>query len=202
MTRHAPIFELSRALSAARHRAAIYVLFIVLAAGCRPDTNMVDQPRLEPYELSSAFDDGAGDRAYPEGTVSRDAPDFGSALEKPPLTLDTLKRGRERFDICCSVCHGRDGYGKGMVVERGFPEAASLHEERLRSAPDQHFFQVITNGRGNMPAYGTKVSQADRWAIIMYIRALQLSRNARLDDVPESMRRELTNARRKEREQP
>lgn len=92
-----------------------------------------------------------------------------------PITEDTVRRGRERYDIFCSVCHGLTGYGDGMIVRRGFRRAASFHDDRLRQAPVGHFFDAITNGWGAMPSYATQVPVQDRWAIIAYVRALQLS---------------------------
>jgi mono/diheme cytochrome c family protein len=104
-----------------------------------------------------------------------------------------LRRGRERFDIYCSVCHGRLGDGDGMIVRRGFRKPPSYHIERLRQAPDGHFFDVMTNGFGAMASYSSRIHVADRWAIVAYLRALQLSQNGRLDDVPESDRDALLN---------
>ena len=92
-----------------------------------------------------------------------------------PVTEDVVKRGRDRYDIFCSACHGRTGYGDGIVVRRGFRRAASFHDDRLRQAPVGHFFDAITNGWGAMPSYASQVAVQDRWAIIAYIRALQLS---------------------------
>ncbi len=92
-----------------------------------------------------------------------------------PITEETVKRGRERYDIFCSVCHGLTGFGDGMVVRRGFRRAASFHDDRLRQAPVGHFFDAITNGWGAMPSYAPQIPAQDRWAIIAYIRALQLS---------------------------
>ena len=92
-----------------------------------------------------------------------------------PITADTVKRGRERYEIFCSACHGMTGYGDGMIVRRGYRQAASFHEDRLRQAPVGHFFDAITNGWGAMPSYSTQVPVQDRWAIIAYVRALQLS---------------------------
>jgi mono/diheme cytochrome c family protein len=86
-----------------------------------------------------------------------------------------VKRGRERYDIFCSVCHGLTGFGDGMIVRRGFRRAASFHDDRLRQAPVGHFFDAITNGWGAMPSYAPQIPAQDRWAIIAYIRALQLS---------------------------
>jgi mono/diheme cytochrome c family protein len=94
-----------------------------------------------------------------------------------PVTADTVKRGRERYDIFCSVCHGKTGRGDGMIVRRGFRRAASFHDDRLRTAPVGHFFDAITNGWGAMPSYAPQIPVQDRWAIIAYIRALQASQN-------------------------
>ncbi len=108
-----------------------------------------------------------------------------------PITRDVLERGHERFDIFCSPCHGRTGEGNGMIVQRGFPPPPSYHIERLRQAPVGHFFDVITHGYGIMYSYAERVPPADRWAIAAYIRVLQQSRNARLDDVPPDQRSKL-----------
>jgi mono/diheme cytochrome c family protein len=92
-----------------------------------------------------------------------------------PITEDTVARGRERFNIFCSACHGLSGHGDGMIVRRGYRKAASFHDDRLRQAPVGHFFDVITNGWGAMPSYASQVPVQDRWAIISYIRALQVA---------------------------
>jgi len=92
-----------------------------------------------------------------------------------PITEETVQRGRQRFDIFCSVCHGLTGHGDGMIVRRGYRQAANFHEERLRQAPVGHFFDAITNGWGAMPSYAPQIPVQDRWAIIAYIRALQLA---------------------------
>ena len=94
-----------------------------------------------------------------------------------PVTKDVVDRGRQRYDIFCTVCHGKTGYGDGMIVRRGFRKAASFHEDRLRTAPVGHFFDAMTNGWGAMPPYATQIAVQDRWAIIAYIRALQASQN-------------------------
>jgi len=94
-----------------------------------------------------------------------------------PITEETVLRGQQRFDIFCSVCHGKTGYGDGMIVRRGFRRAASFHDDRLRTAPVGHFFDAITNGWGAMPSYAPQIPVQDRWAIIAYIRALQASQN-------------------------
>ena len=94
-----------------------------------------------------------------------------------PITEETMLRGQQRYDIFCSVCHGRTGYGDGMIVRRGYRRAASFHDDRLRLAPVGHFFDAITNGWGAMPSYAPQIPVQDRWAIIAYIRALQASQN-------------------------
>jgi len=112
-----------------------------------------------------------------------------------PISRETLARGRERFDIYCSPCHSIAGDGDGMVARRGFPHPPSYHTERLRNAPDAHFYSVITNGYGMMYSYADRVAPDDRWAIIAYIRALQLSQNARAGDVPPEHRADLEKTR-------
>jgi mono/diheme cytochrome c family protein len=94
-----------------------------------------------------------------------------------PITEETVNRGQERFNIFCSVCHGKTGHGDGMIVRRGYRRAASFHDDRLRAAPVGHFFDAITNGWGAMPSYSAQIPVQDRWAIIAYIRALQASQN-------------------------
>ena len=94
-----------------------------------------------------------------------------------PVTKEVVDRGRQRYDIFCTVCHGKTGYGDGMIVRRGFRKAASFHEDRLRNAPVGHFFDAMTNGWGAMPSYAPQIAVQDRWAIIAYIRALQASQN-------------------------
>ena len=94
-----------------------------------------------------------------------------------PITKETVERGQQRYDIFCVVCHGKTGYGDGMIVRRGYRRAASFHDDRLRTAPVGHFFDAITNGWGAMPSYAPQIPVQDRWAIIAYIRALQASQN-------------------------
>lgn len=108
-----------------------------------------------------------------------------------PITLEVLELGRERYNIYCAVCHDRVGTGQGVIVQRGFSRPPSLHIERLREAPVGHYFDVITNGWGAMPNYGYMIPVRDRWAIIAYIRALQLSQNATIEDVPPEQRDQL-----------
>ncbi len=108
-----------------------------------------------------------------------------------PVTAEVLNRGQERYQIFCSVCHGLTGYGDGMVVRRGYKKPTSYHDERLRGERIGHFYDVITNGWGTMPKYAAQITPRDRWAIAAYIRTLQLSQGARLEDVPEAERRQL-----------
>jgi mono/diheme cytochrome c family protein len=166
---------------------------------------MASQPHVRPLQSSAVFADGQSARPEVFGTVPsgytrnnmRVAPaqDFDpNAQELPfPLTREVLERGRERFNIYCAVCHERTGDGDGLVVRRGFSRPPSYHIDRLRQAPLGHFFDVMTNGYGAMPRYDAQVSAGDRWAIAAYIRALQLSRDATLDDVPPDKRAQLEN---------
>jgi mono/diheme cytochrome c family protein len=115
-----------------------------------------------------------------------DVQTFPFAIYRP-----SLERGHERFDIYCAVCHDRTGSGGGMIVRRGFTPPPSFHQDRLRDAPPGHFFDVITNGFGAMPSYAAQIPVRDRWLIVAYIRALQLSQHASMADVPDSARAEL-----------
>jgi mono/diheme cytochrome c family protein len=127
-------------------------------------------------------------------TYEREARQFGRPYDETDpteLRKSLLRRGRERFDIYCSVCHGRAGDGDGMIVRRGFRRPPSYHTDRLQQAPAGHFYDVVTNGFGAMPSYASRIDVADRWAIVAYIRALQLSQNARWDDVPVDQRENL-----------
>lgn len=108
-----------------------------------------------------------------------------------PITEKVLLRGQERYDIYCVPCHGRTGYGDGMIVRRGFSAPPSYHQKRLREAPVGHYFDVITNGFGAMYPYGDRITPEDRWAIIAYIRALQVSQNASKQDIPATKREQL-----------
>ena len=159
---------------------------VLAAAGC---DNMQHQSHLRPYEASDHFADGASARTPPAHTV----PHGRTAAAVPPrATRAVLQRGRERFAIHCAVCHGLDGYGRGIVVRRGFPAAPSLHDARLRTASAAHFYDVIVRGYGLMYPAGYRIDPADRWAIVAYIRALQRSQRASLADVPPEERARLT----------
>lgn len=159
---------------------------VLLLAGCRQQ--MADQPKYTPMEASRFFADGQSARPLVPGTVPRGT---SAAKESPVLTRALLLRGQERYDIYCSPCHGLAGYGDGMIVQRGFPHPPSLHDPRLRAAPPEHFYRVITEGFGVMYSYADRVEPADRWAIAAYVRALQLSQHARVEDVPPAERRQL-----------
>ena len=123
---------------------------------------------------------------------SRNGTALTAIRNRPPLTAELLARGRQRFGIFCSPCHGAGGDGNGVLVQRGMPRPTSYHDDRLRAADDQHFFDVISNGYGVMYSYASRVPPRDRWAIVAYIRALQLSRHASIDDVPPDRRASLT----------
>jgi mono/diheme cytochrome c family protein len=147
--------------------------------GCRQ--SMEEQPKLTSYSAAAAFPHNAEARPIPAGVVARGSLDRELTVENPPkVTSALLERGRERFDIFCAPCHGASGRGDGMIVSRGFPKPPSYHEPRLLQASARHYFDVITNGHGVMYPYGARVEPADRWAIIAFIRALQLSQNAQL----------------------
>lgn len=167
---------------------ALAALVVLAAAGCRQD--MHNQPKLKPYRSSAFFADGSGIRGIPAHTVARgelreDKLFYTGLLEDDsmtdalpmPMTKALLLRGHERFDIFCSPCHGRLGDGRGMVVQRGYKQPSSYHDERLRAAPIGYFFDVMTNGFGVMSSYAPQIPAADRWAIAAYIRALQLSQH-------------------------
>ncbi len=166
----------------------------MLLGACRLD--MHDQPRGKPLRMSDFFEDGRTERPLIPGTVARgqlrDDTYFytgmiGNAAGDAfpfPMTADVLARGRERFNIYCAPCHSRLGDGNGMIVQRGYRRPPSFHIDRLRNAPVGHFFDVITNGFGAMPDYAAQIPPRDRWAIIGYIRALQLSQAGSPDMVP------------------
>jgi hypothetical protein len=181
-------------------RASLLLLSILVLTGCRQD--MQDQPKYIPLRPSSFFNDGRSERPLVEGTVARGHLNADTAFytgkvdNKPidafpfPVTRAVLNRGQERYNIYCSPCHDRLGNGHGMIAQRGFnhPPPQSYHIDRLRQAPVGYFFDVITNGVGAMPDYAAQIDPADRWAIVAYVRVLQLSQNASLNDVPPDAR--------------
>ncbi|TYL83343.1 cytochrome c [Bradyrhizobium cytisi] len=176
-----------------RQVAVILAVSAIVLAGC--EQNMDAQPKYSAYTYAPAFRGGAS-REPPPGAVARDDPARDlAAVNKPPVTTALLDRGRDRFGIFCSPCHGAGGDGNGIIVQRGMPRPTSYHDERLRTADDQHFFDVISNGYGAMYSHAARVPPRDRWAIVAYIRALQLSRHASIDDVPPEQRAKLSEAR-------
>lgn len=178
------------------------LLALLLLAGCEKIMrDMYDQPRYKPMRPSPLFPDGTSARSPVPGTlpatrgvlagtssgrVGAEQEAQRAKLEKAetipfPITMQLLRRGQERFDIYCSPCHSVVGDGDGMVARRGFPHPPSYHIERLRRAPDRHFYDVMTNGYGIMFSYANRLSPEDRWAIVAYIRALQLSQYASVE---------------------
>lgn len=185
-----------RPLSNHRPRLRTIALAVVLAASataCRQD--MHDAPKLEPLEKSAFFEDGRASRPLVANTIARGklkedkllyTGRDGDAISETfpfPVTEGVVARGRERFNIYCSPCHARTGEGNGMIVQRGYKQPPSFHEERLRVMPAGYYFQVMTNGFATMPSYALQVSPEDRWAIAAYVKALQLSRNVSAADL-------------------
>jgi len=198
---NAPALRPSSALLDATPGGRWLVLAVACLLGvsaCRQD--MHDQPKYQPFERNAFFTDQRASRPLVPGVVARGHLDedqaffTGSAAGAPvqtnplPLDRDVLLRGQERYDIYCSPCHDRVGSGEGMIVLRGYKQPPTFHDERLRKVPDGYLFQVMTRGFGTMPSYAPQVAPRDRWAIVGYIRALQLSQHAALSDVPESDR--------------
>lgn len=185
------------------HKSSLILIAAAFALGtaCRQD--MQDQPKYKPLGQNRFFPDGRDSRPIPAGTIAldelndTDAYHTGAAngafLDTIPAHVDAqlMERGRDRYDIFCSPCHGRLGDGNGMVAQRGVRAPANFHTDRLRAVPPGYIFQVITNGYGGMGDYGDQVPVDDRWAIVAYIRALQLSRDATLADVPAGDRSQL-----------
>jgi hypothetical protein len=167
---------------------------VALLAGCRQD--MHNQPKFYPQRGTTFYADGRSVRPQVADTVARgqlhEDSYFYSGLNNGaegntmpfPVTMDVLKRGQERYNIYCTPCHSRVGNGYGMIVQRGYSKAGNYHTARLQAAPLGHFFNVITNGYGSMPDYAAQLTPADRWAVVAYIKALQLSQNATQANVP------------------
>jgi mono/diheme cytochrome c family protein len=166
---------------------------ITFFAGCRRD--MQDQPKIKPYRGTSFFGDERSARPLVTGTVARgqlqeerllaaakSGPAFADAL---PMPVDEalLRRGQERYTIYCSPCHGRLGRGDGMVVRRGYRQPSSFHIDRLRAQPAGYFFDAISHGFGAMPDYAAQIAVADRWAIVAYVRVLQVSQNVPVSEL-------------------
>jgi mono/diheme cytochrome c family protein len=171
------------------------MLAVALTSGaCRQD--MHDQAKYEPLEESSFFDNGMASRPLIEGTIAREMPTQKTAFHtgrtpndefvtELPMELERalLDRGRSRFDAFCSPCHGQTGDGLGMIVRRGFKQPTSFHDQRLRESPVGYYFDVMSNGFGQMSSYASQIPAQDRWAIAAYISALQLSQNIPVDSL-------------------
>ena len=175
---------------------------LVLLGSCRQD--MHDQPKYKPFARSSFWPDQRSARPIVEGTVARGklktdtrlwkgrAGDGSFITDLPvPLTKVLLERGQQRFNIYCTPCHGRAGDGEGMVVQRGFKHPPTYHSDKLRQQPVGYIYDVITNGFGAMVSYSSRIPMEDRWAIAAYVRVLQFSQNATIEDVPEADRSQL-----------
>jgi mono/diheme cytochrome c family protein len=171
------------------------VMIALVATGCRQD--MHDAPRYDPLEASDFFADGSAARPLMAGTVARghlnedaflhtgkDAAGLPVNAFPFPITRADMDRGQERFNVYCAPCHGQTGEGNGMVVQRGYRQAQSMHIDRLRFVPVGYFYDVITNGFGVMPDYRSQITVEDRWRIVAYVRALQASRQATSADLP------------------
>ncbi|HET8796855.1 MAG TPA: cytochrome c [Thermoanaerobaculia bacterium] len=182
-------------------RLAVLALALVALTACRQ--KMANQARYDPLERSDFFADGMAARPRIEGTVARGEISGNPFLDSGkidgriadgfplPVTRELIDRGHSRFDIYCAQCHGRIGDGNGMIPSRGYRRPPSFHTDKLRTAPTGHFFDVMTNGFGAMPPYRTMINTHDRWAIVAYIRALQLSQNTSAADLDDAARAKL-----------
>jgi len=183
-------------------RLAVVVTVLAAGAACRQD--MHDQPKYIPLRPSEFFTDGRSERPLVPGTVARGHLDDDAAFYtgkgpdgKPlntfpfPVTKEVIERGHDRFNVYCTPCHGRLGNGEGMIVQRGFRKPPSYHIDRLRQVPNGYIFGVISEGFGAMQDYAAQIPPRDRWAIVAYVRALQLSQNATPNDVPAGERAQL-----------
>jgi mono/diheme cytochrome c family protein len=174
---------------------------LLALTACRQD--MHTEPRYQPLQETSFFGDQRSARPMVEGTVARghlriDEARYAGKLDGEdidqfpiPIAKEDIERGEARFNIYCTPCHGRTGDGNGMVVLRGFRQPPSYYSDRLINAPVGHYFDAVTNGFGAMPSYASRIQPDDRWRIIAYIRALQLSESASVNDVPADQRQNL-----------
>ena len=168
-------------------------------AACNPiRQDMANQPKNRPLSPSDFFADGRSERPLVEntvahGSIANDELVISKESNAFPLKLDAqlLERGQQRYGIFCSPCHGLQGDGNGMAATRGMKHPPSYHQDRLRNSPNGYYFDVVTNGFGGMLGYSAQIPPADRWAIVAYIRALQLSRNAKAADLPAELRQKL-----------
>jgi mono/diheme cytochrome c family protein len=162
------------------------LMLVLFLAGCGED--MRNDSKLKPYEPSKFFK-GSSSRLPVKNTVPWTPDDV--VVQKPKTTLALMKRGQERFNIYCAVCHGRTGEGNGIVVQRGFAKPPSFHEQRLRDVDDQYIYDVITNGFGQMYDYSMQLNPEERWAVVSYIRSLQYSRQVPVSKLSEAERTEV-----------
>jgi len=174
---------------------------VAVLAGCRQD--MHNQPKYRAYSYSSFWSDSRSMRPKVDHTIARGQLKIDSALHRGragdqfvndipyKLTHEFVARGQQRFNIYCTPCHGGAGDGEGIVAQRGFKHPPTYHQDRLRNQPVGYIFDVITNGYGSMISYASRIPARDRWAIVAYVRALQLSQNANVSDVPEADRPKL-----------
>lgn len=175
-------------------KIALAAVMLMALAGCRQD--MHDQPRFKPLAKSDFYADLRSERPQVDGTVARgqlreDTYFYTGKVGETPgdympfaVTADVVARGQERYNIYCAPCHSRTGDGNGIIPQRGYRHPPSYHIERLRKAPLGYFFDVMTNGFGAMPPYAEQIPPRDRWCIVAYVRALQLSQGATMSDVP------------------
>ncbi len=179
---------------------AIALLCALGIAGCSNTLrqDMANQPRQNPLSPSDFFADGRSERPVVENTVVRGSIQDDSLFVPKesnafpiPLTAELLERGQQRYGIYCTPCHGIQGDGMGMVAMRGMKHPPSYHQERLRNEPNGYLYDVITNGFGAMYGYSAQISPRDRWAIVAYLRALQLSRNTPVGQLPAELREKL-----------
>ncbi|MCH8512226.1 MAG: cytochrome c [Kiritimatiellae bacterium] len=197
-------------------RRILYTLFtatLLLGSGCKPLFDirkaMYDQPKYETLEATDFFGDRRSARPLIEGTVAQgqlrlddhlyqglewiDGEQLQARTYPFEITMDDLKRGKERYEIFCSVCHGVSGYGDGIVVQRGFPPAPGYHSDHLRNMPPGYFYSVATNGYGKMKGYASQIPVEDRWRIAAYIQTLQRSQNATLEEYEAALRAQSSN---------
>lgn len=169
-------------------RLVVLLSVMALVSGC--DVSMTEQNKYVTYSPSELWADGTSARPLPDHVVAQtDEARVQDAAHPPPASMALLKRGRQRYDIFCSPCHGLDGKGDGVIVQHGFPRAPSFFEPPLMAAPAHTFYDAISNGVGVMYSHAARVPPRDRWAIVAYIRALQLSQHATLAQAPEAKER-------------
>jgi hypothetical protein len=191
-------------ISASLKRGFMLASCGILFAGCNPDVlrqDMANQPKAKPLSPSDFFADGRSERPLIENTVARGSiADDALVVPKDsnafplPVNAALLERGEARYKIYCTPCHGLQGDGNGLIVMRGMKRPPSYHIDRLRQAPNGYYFDVVTNGFGAMYSYSAQIPSKDRWAIIAYVRALQLSHNVKVAELPESLRTKIPSA--------